>query len=519
MGGGAYPGPWTFNHHPWLLKMHDSDHPMVVGQKAAQMGYTEAALNRTFFKIDIRSQTAMYILPAKTPDASDFSASRFDPALELSPYLQRLFSDVKNVGHKRAGSCSLLIRGSRSRSGLKSQPAGFLVFDELDEMNQENIPLAFERQSGQLEQQSFLISTPTIDTYGINDYFQRSNQQEFYFPCPHCSRQTKLIFPDCIEIPTDDPRDPALSKAYYKCKECNQKLDQETKPEWLADGVWVPAVQGEYDGYHINQMYSSTIKPSKLAESYLMSLVNAAYEQEFFNSKLGLPHIVKGARVLDTDINQCIGGYKNGSLAAGNKIVTMGIDVGRWLHYVIAEYTIPAIITPDINMNAHKKILEINKVLNFEDLSQVIHRHRPRAIVIDANPERRKAFELAQKFWGHIWLCFYGNSINGKQITKTKGQDGQELEQTVTVDRTSWLDLSLTRHANKTIELPLDTPEEFKSHIKALVRKPEIDKQGNPTSRYISNADDHYGHALNYSEIALPLAMSMGINQNIRSPR
>jgi len=519
MGGGSYPGPWTFKHYPWLKDMHDSDFSTVIGQKAAQLGYTEAALNRTLYKIDIRQQSAAYILPTKSPDASEFSASRFDPALELSPYLQRLFSDVKNVGHKRAGSNSLYIRGSRSRAGLKSIPAGFLVFDELDEMNQENIVLALERQSGQLEQQTYMISTPTIDGFGINDYFIRSNQKEFFFGCPSCSRQTRLIFPECLEIIGDDPRHPDLKNSFLKCKECSNKLEHETKHIWLADGTWIPGSDGEYDGYHINQLYSPTVAPWQIAESYLLSLINAAYEQEFFNSKLGLPHIVKGARINDDDINQCIGNYKNGTNAKEGTIVTMGIDVGHWLHYVIAEYTVGPMATPDINMNTHKRILEINKVLTFEELDSVIYRHRPKAVVIDANPERRKAFELAQRFWGHVWVCFYGNAVNGKQITKTRDDNGQELEYHVTVDRTSWLDLSLSRHTNKSILLPLDLPTEYRSNIKALIRKPKIDKHGNPTSTYVNNADDHYGHSLNYSEIALPLAVGIGQSQNIRSPR
>jgi phage terminase large subunit GpA-like protein len=137
-----------------------------VGQKAAQMGYTETMLNLTFYNIDILRRDCLYVLPAKTPDAHDFSASRFDPALELSDYLTKLFSDVQNIGHKRAGSVNLYVSGSRSRSGLKSIPAGFLVMDELDEFDQENIPLAMERQSGQKEKQNWKISTPTHDGEG-----------------------------------------------------------------------------------------------------------------------------------------------------------------------------------------------------------------------------------------------------------------------------------------------------------------------------------------------------------------
>ena len=60
-------------------------------------------------------------------------------------------------------------------------------------------------------------------------------------------------------------------------------------------------------------------------------------------------------------------------------------------------------------------------------------------------------------------------------------------------------------------------PTELKSNVKALVRKPEIDRHGNQIARYVNVDDDHYGHSLNYAEIALALAR-LGGNKNIRSP-
>jgi hypothetical protein len=521
--GTPYPGPWTFDHHPWLRDMHDADEGFCIGQKAAQMGYTEMVLNRAFYKLDIRQVSVLYVLPAKNPDASDFSASRFDPALELSPYLQGLFSDVKNVGHKRAGSNSMFIRGSRSRSGLKSLPVGQLIFDEVDEMTQENIPLAFERQSGQLEKQTWMISTPTIDTTGINGYFLRSSQGEFFFKCPSCSRMTQLIFPECLEMIGDDPNDIKLKGSFYKCKECGNKLPHETKSDWINPNTteWVDAyLDKEFKGFHVNQMYSPTIEPWRIAKAYLMGLISPAHEQEFYNSKMGLPHIVKGARVNDAEINQCIGNYMNGNASVKpGKLITMGIDVGTWIHYVIVEWTLNKVYTtPDINMNATARVIEIDKVTEFEQLDAIVYKHRPNGIVIDSQPEKRKSYEFVQRFFGSAWTCFYSPGVMGKQMTKTQDKDGQTLEYSVTVDRTGWLDLSLSRYRNNLIELPLDTPNEFKEHVKALVRKPEIDKNGNPIARYQNIGADHYGHSFNYAEIALPLAASMGMSSNITSP-
>jgi hypothetical protein len=72
----------------------------------------------------------------------------------------------------------------------------------------------------------------------------------------------------------------------------------------------------------------------------------------------------------------------------------------------------------------------------------------------------------------------------------------------VTVDRTSWLDLSLGRFFKRTIALPTDISHEYRQHLCSLVRILKEDKQGNPTAKYMNTAPDHFGHARNYCEIA-----------------
>ena len=168
-----------------------------------------------------------------------------------------MFSDVKNVGHKRAGTTNLYVRGSKSRSGLKSIPVGFIVLDEVDEMDQDNIPLALERTAGQVEKQVLAISTPTIPKTGINKLYQDTTQEHFFFKCPCCSRRTELVFPQCLEITGDDVNDERVANSFLKCRECSGKLHHETKDEWLAGSEWVPQFsQREPRGFHVNQLYS-----------------------------------------------------------------------------------------------------------------------------------------------------------------------------------------------------------------------------------------------------------------------
>jgi hypothetical protein len=509
--GKPFPGKWSFEHHPWARGIHDCKAELVIGEKAAQMAYTESALNKAFFHIDVKAESVLYILPAATPDAGDFSASRFDPALELSPHLQNLFSDVQNVGHKRAGSASLFIRGSRSRSQMKSLPVSLIIADEVDEMNQKNLTLAFERTSGQIDKQAFLLSTPTVENFGIDDYFKNSSQNHYFFKCPCCSKLTELTFPECLVITAETPNDPRIKDSHIICRECKGLLAQEQKPYYLKNGIWVPSYTDRLsEGFHISQLYSMTVKPQDLALSYLKAQLDATEEQEFFNSKLGKPHAVAGAKVSDADIHACMCDHKKTLVAPKSGIVCMGVDVGTWLHYEISQYFFDENYASDINLLSKARVINEGKLLHFEELDTLMVSLGIQFCVIDANPERRKAFEFASRFPGHVLTCFYGTS-SGRIVSMHK-----EEERAITVDRTCWMDLALTRFRNRKIMLPADCSLEYKEHVKAPTRVYEKDQNGNPVGRYVTgNEADHMAHSRTYCEIALPFAVGMAQCQDV----
>jgi len=506
--GQPFPGKWTFKYHPWLRDMHDCAAELVIGQKSAQMGYTETALNKVFFNIDIKGVSCLYILPSEKPDASDFSTSRFDPALDASDHLRNLFSDVRNIGHKRAGTANLFVQGSRSRSQMKSIPVGYITYDELDEMQQENISLAHERVSGQLEHQEFMVSTPTIQGVGINKYFVNSTQHHFFFKCPCCSKLTELTYPECIVITAEHENDLRLRDTHLICKECKGVLPHEDKVSFLKNGIWVPEyTDRDSVGFYVNQLYSMTVKPKEIAISAIRAHFDPTDEQELYNSKLGVPHEVKGARVKDTDLQSCQGEYCK--VDSGVGFITMGVDVGKFLHYEIDSWSIKHGGT-DVSTMAQPRLLTEGTVVEFEELDILMKKFQITFCVIDANPERRKAMEFAKRFYGHVRLCFYGNAVKGKTLILHK-----EEELTVTVDRTSWLDLSLGRFKSESIVLPKDLSLDYKKHVKAPVRIYEKDKSGNQVGRYTHTGDDHFAHARNYSEIALPLGAQLGQTHSI----
>lgn len=503
ISGNKFAGPWSFKHYPWLKEMHDSVSEHNCGMKSSQMGYTETMLNLTFYFIDLKQRDCLYVLPAKNPDASEFSAARFDSALEASPYLDKLFSDVKNVGHKRAGSANLYLRGSRSRSGLKSLPVGLLILDEMDEMDEENIPLARERLTGQFEHLEWNISTPTVEHHGIHGVFELSTQEHYFFKCPSCNRFIELDV-NSITVTADSIYDNNVKNSYLKCNKCQARLNHEAKSAYFETAKWVPSVTNrDIRGFYINQLYSPTVTPGDFALGLLQAQQNPANEQIFYNSKMGIPHTVEGASISDLDIDACLKDYRKGPLPGA---ITMGVDVGKYLHVEIDRWY----------GNGMCQVINQTKVEHFEDLVNLMIEYNVSFCVIDPDPERRKATEFAAKFPGRVKLCFYRRGIQGKNINVGRDETGNITDDPlITVDRTSWLDLSLSRFRNRTITLPADINQEYRNHIKAQVRRYDKDPDGNPTSKYVSLAEDHYGHARNYAEIAFAFISGGGSLQDI----
>ncbi|MDE1971205.1 MAG: phage terminase large subunit family protein [Patescibacteria group bacterium] len=516
-------GRWSFKSHPWLKDMHDSDAEYNVGQKSAQMGFTETLLNVTFHAIDILRKDCLYVLPNKNPDSSDFSSGRFSPALELSPHLKQLFTDTDNIGHKRAGSANLYIRGSQSRSGLKSLPISRLLMDEVAEFCEENIPLAFARTDGQDDKLIWMISTPTIEGHGIGPYWDKTDQRHFNFKCPGCSQYIELKFPESLVITANDIHDPAIKNSYLQCYLCNKKLEHQDKTNFLQTGVWTPTQAGrDWAGFTISQLYSTVPSghPVELAKFYLASRYDMAMEVEFFNSKLGIPHEAKGARVKEEHLDACImSGRKNRNNDVPERgLYTMGVDVGpQVLHCEIARWIVDPkkAIGGDISSCAIPIVTKICKVKTFEELDMLMYQYGIVSCVIDSQPERHAAGQFAKRFHGRVKLCLFNDSARGKNIQESKLEVNNDP--LIIVNRASWLDQSLGRFINKTISLPIDTDIEYREHIKEPVKTYRKDADGNPVARYITKdgKGDHYAFARTYNEIALVFAAGLGTNKDI----
>lgn len=517
---GDFEGWYGWSKHPWVREMHDSKASINYAMKGAQLGVTEVLINLAFYTLDQRRRDVLYVLPT-AKNASDFSKARFNTALLNSAYLKSIFTDTNTIELKQAGTNTLYIRGSRGDSNLKSIPVSVLLLDEIDEMSQRAINLAIERLSGQMEKTIWGISTPTVPNHGIHDLYLDSTQERFTFQCPGCNRWTELVWPECIEIIGESVDDPRCHESFLKCKECGCKLEQDLKPDWLSRSGWHVtnrAADPDIRGFAVSQMYSFTVSPGELVKAYFKGFGDEAANVEFHNSKLGEPFVGDGAKVLQEDIDACIGSHSKDDPRPvnGDEIICMGIDQGKTNFVEVTRYKFDR-YSVDLNVAAIGEVL-FQTTFYEEDwhvADQLMRDWQIVAAVVDADPQIMEARRFARRFPGYVWLCRYRKGVAQKEIQETDDGDHAPI---ITVDRSNWLSAALGRFRQpRRILLPRDVTEEYQNHIMAPVRTYVKDPEtGNPKATFINTGPDHFAHARTYCEIALPLAASIQTGEDIK---
>lgn len=508
------PGEWySDREYPYIKEILNSRATQNWVMKGAQTGLTEAGINRSFFEMSYFGRDVMYLLPTDKV-ATLFSKTRLQNAITLSPYLKERVTDLIDV--KRVGTANLFVRGANGDINLKSTPVSRLVMDELDEMTERQIQLALERLSGSKDPIVYGMSTPTFPQHGIHALFLMSTQEHYFFDCPHCSKRIELLsepdtWKDSFVVKGADITDPECAMSYLQCCICKGVLPHEHKPKWMKhNGLWVPTavdVNPNVRGFQLSQLYSPRVTPWAFAMSYHRGRGDEEARREFHNSKLGQPYVEDGSQVLDTHITNCVGEYAmdDDLPKVGNSdTITLGIDQGAFHHWTAVKWNLELKQSGDPNDRAKGKLLAYGRcpIDDWDTLCSLMARYQVKACVLDFFPEPTAARKFARKFPGFVWLCQYVTGRAAKEIIIHEDDYGASIAK---VDKASWLTRSLGRVMDGRISFPRNISLEFRKQLKGQVRQYARGVDGNYQADWKRITDDHWGHSLNYNEIALSI--------------
>jgi hypothetical protein len=464
--------PFTFHRHEYLRGPYQDGHPFLVEMKAAQMGLTSKAMLKVFYGARFRGYRGiLYLFPSRA-DVTDFSKGRIDPLIQDNPdTIGSWIRETDSANIKRIWNCFLYLRGMKSRSGLKSVPADFIVFDELDEAPVNMVDMAIERMSHSEYKEVYKLSNPTLPDYGIDRAFQETDQRYWLLKCHVCGESTCLedTFPDCLlEV---------NGRVIRACSKCKAELNP-AFGEWVAKKPFIT----DKRGYHYSQLFSQFVDPSEILHLY-RTTTNL---RDFWNLKIGAAWVEAENRLSIQEVLSLCGDHGIESQDPGPCF--MGVDQGKDLHVVIGKK----------HPQKAGKVIHLGVYKDWEELDRLMKNFNVLRCVVDALPETRNARAFAERHRGKVFLNFYREFLKGDY----KWDEGNL---TVVCNRTESLDASHNEIMAGEIILPResDIVRDFAKHLHDVAKKLEEDEEtGSKRYVYVKLGPDHFRHAYNYECMA-----------------
>jgi len=329
----AEPGRYRTDRTPYMRGVMDSfndpEVEVIVLVKPPQSGGTEGVFNMISYVIDQDPSPTLLVMPRDT-DCTYIANKRLKPMVQLSPQLRSHVGDRiwdLSSGEFTFDRMTLYFAGSNSPAGLSSKPIRYLFCDEVDKFplfagkEASPIDLGFKRTITFWDAKKVIISTPTTESGAIWQWYQRSNMQEYYIPCPHCGLCSVWQFSQ-LKVPKG-LRDPDEirqgGEVWYECIHCSGRIDEGDKAELTAGGKWVPAgrrvlgdgtIEGEpkrskrISGFHFNALISPWVSWLEIMaqwfEANTADGIALGKLMDFNNAMLALPWAERG-RTIESD--------------------------------------------------------------------------------------------------------------------------------------------------------------------------------------------------------------------------
>lgn len=469
--------PIEFKKHKFLVQPYLDESPRIAAEKAAQVGFSTLAIIRAAHLCNYKKANIIYTLPSKGV-VKDFVTPKVDPLFSNNPALRNMIKNptdeerkgrtVDSSALKRIGDRFLYFRSSWDEASGIAISADILINDEVDRSNQKPLAVYESRLDASKMDRPDLgwiwkFSNPSVPNYGVDEWFQLSDQKNWFIKCIHCNHWQTLDWPENIDI----------EKKIYICSKCQRELSDDNR----ANGEWVPKFKNrEISGYWFSQM----MVPWHTAEKIIRD--SKKDPSVFYNFTLGKPYQSTDMSVQRNNIINCIAPTINPQTN-----VAIGVDNG--------------IIKTFVCMNEYG-IFKIGETESWDDIEDLRNLYNA-TMVIDPNPYPLIPKRLCAKYAGKVFINYYGEDTKYNETVIWGKGDSSHI---VKSDRTKIIDavvadIMATDVVFNMVESQLET---YISHWKNSFRVIETNEKGGQKPVWKDNGKpDHFVHAHVYAKIAM----------------
>ena len=515
--------PFSFAGHEYQIEIANDTHPLQAIQKCVQIGISETLIRKfiAFFILNDGRQ-GIYTFPTRE-GVRNFVKTRVNPTIQETPMLRSLDQDVDSVDIKQFGKSFLHFKGTFGERESIAVPSDFNIIDELNYSKPDTANMFRERMEHSDIAWEINCSRPTIPQYGISELYEQSDQKKFFIKCNHCNHWQNLFYSPEEGVKSNivkgkkEQNSGKYQQAHYICIKCLREInyDPNIQTQWVAKFPERTAIRG----YAVNQLAGWAWKPA-------LSVVNGVtrYKKisDYYNAVLGLPYADPTRKLTRTLILDCVGEHLEQS---GGRNCFMAADQGKPAWAIIAQYD---------------EEKEMAKIIHFEKVdgdmfdsvakggvvkkgrfSELMELYDVMVAVIDAQPNSETANNMAKKYPGRVFPCYYA----GKQKEQLKWTVPPDGDFRVTAHRTETMDTAVGFWKDKKVTIyPQDNRnyeiyETFIEHLTGIVKVIDENDEG---KRIIvwrdlkGGRESHFAHVWNY--LCMAIRSEVNLIQRVMVP-
>lgn len=274
--GTNMPGPWRNSNAPHIVEIMDalsvhSPTKRVTFKKASGISGTEVWLNWLLYIVKHAKKDVMIVVPTLTLRDRTFNP-KIKKLFSESPALADMVSkatrdDANSKDVLEIGPVRIIKSGANSPESFRGEHLPYAITDEKSAMpwdigGEGNVGMLIDnRLKSFTRSKKFDLSSPTQEGFcQISDDYDAGSQEMRYIFCPECNHAHTLAFKNFTwQLKAGTPEDEKIVEiAYFKCPECDAKIEEHQKDALLDNAVWIakhPERKKIHRSFTLNSFY------------------------------------------------------------------------------------------------------------------------------------------------------------------------------------------------------------------------------------------------------------------------
>lgn len=308
--------PIEFKDRRFLLDIYKDMSPLQVVLKAPQIGMTTLMVIKSMWVAKNLHRDIIYTLPTFN-DVRDMASGKINRIVAQNPVFSDWVKDHDSVESKQVGDNTIHYRSTWIPKAAMMVASQANIHDEVDASNQIVLEQYETRLQGTPGGWRWYFSHPSLPDFGIDKYWQISDQKHWFITCPTCQELQYLSWPESID----------KERRAYVCKACNGLLSDDDR----RNGNWYPKYKDRlFSGYWVSQLMCPWITADKILTDFAEKT-----PEYFYNYVLGLPYSGGDSKLTAQHLFQNLTGHQD--VAEKDERVILGIDTGKKLDFVLGN--------------------------------------------------------------------------------------------------------------------------------------------------------------------------------------